>query len=222
MNQPPGASEAVSTARPTRKKQERSAVTQTRLLDAASAAFAESGFKGTSTRDIADRAGVHHPLITYHFKNKKLLWRAAVDRLFTQFNEKVEVVMAAAPESEPRVIAARLIRAFVDFAHTHPELFRIINHEAGHPGTRLDWIVDAHLRPAFGQWVSFLGELQSAGIARAGNPALLLNMIRAMASVLPAMAIEVNKTSGIDFDDESTRQELASMIIDIMLPQAPG
>ena len=51
----------------TRKQQQRSIVTQHKLLDAAIAAFSENGFKGTSTRDIADRAGVHHPLITYHF-----------------------------------------------------------------------------------------------------------------------------------------------------------
>ncbi len=67
---------------PARKQQQRSLVTQKKLLEAAIEAFSENGFKGTSTRDIAERAGVHHPLITYHFKNKDLLWRAAAQRVF--------------------------------------------------------------------------------------------------------------------------------------------
>ena len=55
------------------------------MLDAALEAFSESGFKGTSTRDIAARAGVHHPLITYHFSNKDRLWRSAVKYVFQDF-----------------------------------------------------------------------------------------------------------------------------------------
>jgi AcrR family transcriptional regulator len=70
---------------PARKQQQRSVVTQQKLLDAAIEAFSENGFKGTSTRDIAERAGVHHPLITYHFKNKDQLWRAAADHVFSAF-----------------------------------------------------------------------------------------------------------------------------------------
>jgi AcrR family transcriptional regulator len=77
---------AAGNHRPVRKQQQRSIVTQQKLLDAAIDAFSENGFKGTSTRDIADRAGVHHPLITYHFKNKDQLWRAAADRIFREFN----------------------------------------------------------------------------------------------------------------------------------------
>ena len=76
-------------AGPARKQQQRSVVTQQKLLDAAIEAFSENGFKGTSTRDIAERAGVHHPLITYHFKNKDMLWRAAADRVFRDFRHSL-------------------------------------------------------------------------------------------------------------------------------------
>ena len=68
-----------------RKQQHRSIVTQQKLLDAAIEAFAENGFKGTSTRDIAKRAGVHHPLINYHFKKKDQRGRAAAHRIFSDF-----------------------------------------------------------------------------------------------------------------------------------------
>ena len=100
-------------AKPARKQQQRSIVTQQKLLDAAISAFSENGFKGTSTRDIADRAGVHHPLITYHFKNKDQLWRAAADRIFREFNISLVKAMSEVPEVDPRARAETFIRTYV-------------------------------------------------------------------------------------------------------------
>ena len=67
------AEQATAAEKPARKQQQRSVITQQKLLDAAIFAFSENGFKGTSTRDIADRAGVHHPLlVVYYFLMEKL------------------------------------------------------------------------------------------------------------------------------------------------------
>ena len=79
---------SASPERVTRKTQQRSLRTKQKLLDAALEAFSENGYKGTSTRDIAARAGVHHPLITYHFSNKDRLWRSAVKYVFGDFIEQ--------------------------------------------------------------------------------------------------------------------------------------
>src|ERR1700737_1950714 len=55
------------------------------LLDAARDLFAERGFKGTSTRDIADRAGVSEVMIFRHFGSKSTLFQEAVVQPFTSF-----------------------------------------------------------------------------------------------------------------------------------------
>lgn len=55
------------------------------LLDAARQAFAEQGFKGTSTRNIADRAGVTEVMIFRHFGSKANLFQEAVVDPFTTF-----------------------------------------------------------------------------------------------------------------------------------------
>jgi AcrR family transcriptional regulator len=55
------------------------------LLDAARDLFAERGFKGTSTRDIADRAGVSEVMIFRHFGSKANLFQEAVVEPFTSF-----------------------------------------------------------------------------------------------------------------------------------------
>ena len=206
--------------RPVRKQQQRSLVTQQRLLDAAIAAFSENGFKGTSTRDIAERAGVHHPLITYHFKNKDLLWRAAADRVFNDFNDSLSQAMADADSSDPRSEMASLVRAYVQYAHRQPALHRLMLQEASYPNPRLDWLVETHLKPFSEKMVARVSELQRRGIAPDGNPAILFNMLRVSAGGLLALSLEVKGSSGLDFDSRETIDELSDMLTRVFLPGA--
>jgi len=67
-----------------RAEQQRSLETRGAILDAAIAEFAERGFEGASIRAIADRLGLQHPLITYHYRSKDILWRAAAEHAFAQ------------------------------------------------------------------------------------------------------------------------------------------
>jgi len=60
---------------------------RSRLLHAATDAFAEQGFDGTSLRTIADDAGVSFQLIAYYFGSKEALWVATVDYLFERYLE---------------------------------------------------------------------------------------------------------------------------------------
>lgn len=206
----------------TRKQQQRSIVTQQKLLDAAIQAFSENGFKGTSTRDIADRAGVHHPLITYHFKNKDLLWQAATDRIFREFNISLVKAMAEVPEVEPKTRAEAFVRTYVHYAHRQPALHKIILQESSYPSERLDWLVDNHLKPLYEIVVKPLTQLQQLGIAPAGNPALLYNMIRVSAGGLLALALEIRGTTDIDLEVDDALDELAELIIRVFFPGDGG
>ena len=198
---------------PARKQQQRSIITQQKLLDAAISAFSENGFKGTSTRDIAERAGVHHPLITYHFKNKNQLWRAAADRIFREFNISLVKAMGEVPEMDPKARAEAFVRTYVHYAHDQPALHKIILQESSNDSERLNWLVETHLKPLYDLVVEPLSRLQQLGIAPAGDPAMLYNMIRVSAGGLLALALEIKGTTGVDLEDKSQRDELAEMII---------
>jgi len=204
--------------KPARKQQQRSIVTQQKLLDAAIDAFAENGFKGTSTRDIADRAGVHHPLITYHFKNKDQLWRAAADRIFREFNISLVKAMTEVPEIDAKARAEAFVRTYVHYAHGQPALHKIILQESSHPSGRLDWLIENHLRPLFEEVVKAIEELQRLGIAPPGDPALLFNMIRVSAGGLLALAVEIKGTSNVDLNSQQALDELSDMIIRCFFP----
>lgn len=208
----------AETAKPERKQQQRSIVTQQKLLDAAIAAFSENGFKGTSTRDIAERAGVHHPLITYHFKNKETLWRAAADKIYREFNLSLVKAMSEVPDVDAKAKATAFVRTYLQYSRSQPALHRVILQEANYPSERLDWLVENHLRPLFDEVHKALANLQDMGVAPAGNPALLFNMIRVCAGGLIALKLELKHTSDIDLDSDEQVEELAEMIIRVFFP----
>lgn len=207
--------------KPVRKQQQRSIVTQQKLLDAAIEAFSENGFKGTSTRDIAERAGVHHPLITYHFKNKDQLWRAAADKVFRDFRRSLAASLEDYRQESPRERMAFLIRAYVRYAKSQPALHKVMVQEASYPNPRLDWLIDTHLKPFFDATFELLEELQAIGVAPPGNPRLLFNMIRLSTGGLLALGNELKKSSGIDIEKEETLDEIAEMVITVFLPGKP-
>ncbi len=207
-----------SNDRPTRKQQQRSVVTQHKLLDAAIEAFSENGFKGTSTRDIAERAGVHHPLITYHFKNKDQLWRAAADKIFVDFKASLARALEENADTCPKKRMASIIRTYVYYARQQPALHKVLVQEAHFPNPRLDWLIETHLRPLFDATFVMIEELQRIGVAPAGNPKLLLNMIRLCSGGLLALGNELKKSSGIDVESTETLDEISDLIVTVFLP----
>lgn len=211
--------ETVSaTDRPARKQQQRSIVTQQKLLHAAIEAFSENGFKGTSTRDIADRAGVHHPLITYHFKNKEQLWQAAAEQIFGDFRRSLAASLEDNADECPKTRMASLIRAYVYYARNQPALHRVLVQEASVPNPRLDWLIETHLKPFFEATFDMIEELQQLGVAPAGNARLLFNMIRLSSGGLLALGNELKESSGIDIESTDTLDEISEMIVNVFLP----
>ena len=55
-----------------------------RIVAAALEVFAERGFDGAHTREIAERAGANLGLIKYYFNDKERLWKASVARSFAE------------------------------------------------------------------------------------------------------------------------------------------
>lgn len=205
-------------AKKTRKPQQRSIRTRQKLLDAALDAFSECGFKGTSTRDIAARAGVHHPLITYHFKNKDRLWREAVKYVFADFIAALQDAQRQHSGSSLKDRFAAMIRVYVRYAAEHPALHKIILQESSYQDDRLAWLSDNFLAPLADAAAQYIAELQENGIMPAGDPYMIYNMIRVSSGTLIALALELRSTSGLEIDSEDRLDELSDLIVRIFMP----
>ncbi len=62
--------------------------TQQLILDAAEAVFANTGFDGSTTRAIAEQAGVNAALIHYYFRSKERLFEAVFARRSDAINDR--------------------------------------------------------------------------------------------------------------------------------------
>lgn len=78
-----------------RSNSERRDESQGRILDAAEALFAQSGFNGVSVKDIAGAAKVDTSLIHYYFGSKAGLFTAVIQRYAPRVNQARMDSMAA-------------------------------------------------------------------------------------------------------------------------------
>jgi AcrR family transcriptional regulator len=122
-------------------------VTDTTLLDLALDIFADVGFEGASVRELCRRLSVSHNLVHERFGSKDQLWQAAVAHGFQELAVTLASAAAHAPPDPLDRLRAVLTR-YVEAIAARPALIRIINHEATHPGPRLDHLYRVYLRPA--------------------------------------------------------------------------
>ena len=170
--------------------------TRRRILRAAQKAFAEHGFKAASTRDIAARAKTTQGLITYHFRSKDELWRAAVGGLFEELRAKLTARLATLETDDPREFARENVREYVRFAAAHPELFRLMVEQGKHGDARMRWLVDTHIKPMYELFVAD-GPWRPLGFDSTVVPHAHYTLAGA-GSVVFAVAPEVRRLTGAD------------------------
>lgn len=91
------------------------------ILDAAERRFAERGFAGVSVREIAGDAGLKNQASLYHhFKNKKALYEAVLQRGLAPIIELVAGSETVGDASDP------VLDRIVDYLATRPHLPRLI------------------------------------------------------------------------------------------------
>jgi AcrR family transcriptional regulator len=97
--------------------------TKERILDAASAEFADHGLAGARVDAIAERANANKQLIYAYFGSKEKLFAAVLGRKLGALAEEIAF--------EPERLAQYAGELF-DFHLDHPELTRLLLHEALH------------------------------------------------------------------------------------------
>ena len=184
-----------------RAEQQRSLETRGAILDAAIAEFAERGFEGASIRSIADRLGLQHPLITYHYRSKDILWRAAAEHAFAQIRAGWD---SSAPENSDLSPLARLREEYATlFRYTvaFPEFHRFMRQETLTSNPRLKWVAEAVLAPLLGRLIPQIVAAQKQGLLPKVDPILFHNMMVSLTATLSGFGPEMQITSGLSAED---------------------
>jgi AcrR family transcriptional regulator len=114
-----------------------------RILAAAECLFASRGFAATTTKAIAEEAGVATGLVFYYFASKQeLLERLIAERSFAP---ELEQILAAADPADPGATLRTVGRRFHDLLQRRADLARILLQTVsggGEPAARLRGFVD--------------------------------------------------------------------------------
>jgi AcrR family transcriptional regulator len=174
------------------------------ILVAALKSFAEKGFDGATTREIASRAGVNHGLIPYYFGTKPKLWQAAVDRAFAQLEAGLDAVNDDSTIVDDRERTRLLIRRYVRFVAKNPEFVLMMHDEGRRRGPRMRWIVDRHVSRLFAAISEQMQRAQALGILPSDVAPVHFHYILAgSVGLIFHQAEECRRLTGIDpFDDE--------------------
>src|ERR1700736_1727270 len=144
-----------------RTEQQRAVETRLAILNAALAEVAEKGFDAASIRAIANRTGLQHPLITYHFRSKDILWRATAEYAFGQIREEgdgLEETNAGMPALD-RVRSE--YRTLFRYTVAFPEFHRFMRQECTTNNPRLKWVAKTVVVPLIDRLLPQIAALQT-------------------------------------------------------------
>ena len=205
-----------ATKTPVRTPRPSADATRERILAAALDRFSELSFEGATTREIAARAGVTQGLLNYHFSSKDELWRAAVDGLFAELGEALDSRAEGLRGVDALTVAKLLIREFIHFSATHPQLHRIITQECKNDGPRMDWMVERHIRPRYEQTTALFSRLVEAGHIPDIPVAHLYYILTGAGPTMFVLAPECRRLSGVDPDLPEVIEAHADAVISLL------
>lgn len=194
-----------------------------RILEAALAAFAERGFDGATTRDIATRADVNLGLIKYYFDGKLNLWKSAVDRAFERLLQSLDGDGEIVPDPDPADALREQIRRTIRFAAANPEFIRLMHDEGKRGGPRMKWLVDRHVRSLYETTTAVLSAAQAQGAVPKGIALVHLHYILLGAvALIFHQAEECRRLSGLDPSQPEVVEAHAEAVVQLLLRGRPG
>ncbi len=148
----------------TQKRQKKAERTRGQILEAAALRFAESGFSETRLEDVGKDVGIGRSAVLYHFKDKRLLYRAVLDELFGGLLAVLRSSLMAGGTLADRLEDG--VCAFVDYMGQHPTAARLALRESINPVPEIREEIQAQARPFLGLLEMIFEEGEHSGVFR--------------------------------------------------------
>jgi AcrR family transcriptional regulator len=189
---------------------------RTRILAAALEQFAEHGYEGTRTAEIARRARVTHPLVHYHFRTKEQLWRTVVDEMLRPLRASFDAAATELRDIGSRERLKILLRRFARFSAEHPDVTRLMIREGAHDGARLRWLVRHHVRFLIRPFADILDSAQREGWAKPLPPEHVLFLSIGAASYFFSATAMLRQLYDVDARAPAVIERYADTLVEIV------
>jgi AcrR family transcriptional regulator len=204
-----------------RAEQLRSIETRASILDAAIAEFAQRGFEGASIRAIADRLDLQHPLITYHYRSKDILWRAAAEHAFAQIRAEWDISAPERSELSPLQLLRREYTTLFRYTVAFPEFHRFMRQETLTNNPRLKWVAEAILAPLLERLLPQIIAAQKQGFLPSVDPILFHYMMVSLTATLSEFCPEMQVTSGLSSADPKVVEAYWRLVNETVFGKSP-
>jgi AcrR family transcriptional regulator len=153
------------------RKSAGTSVTEVRIVEAAAQLFAHNGFKGTTTRDIAQLADLNEATLFRYFPRKPELFWAAVESHVARVKLARSTQTSLASDDAPIVVVPLLVAFLLDNLIHQPQLRRLL-HVAAFELPDADKMVREHLGPIFDMVCAYFKRCAEKGTMRNIDPSL--------------------------------------------------
>ena len=193
-----------------------------RILDAASAVFAENGFAGARVDAIAERAAVNKAMLYYHVGDKMALYAAVLMRNFDHVQGAVDRALTVQGSARTRLEA--VVTALTQVVQDHPDHPRIVLREIASGGVHLPPEVLARMLEVVGVVRDLLREGIESGEFRRLDPVLThLTIVGALVFLNATKPIRERAAAlGPDLELPEPTADVAGFLSDMLLDGVAG
>ncbi|WP_437715008.1 TetR/AcrR family transcriptional regulator [Sorangium sp. So ce448] len=197
---------------------------QKKIVDAAVAAFAEQGFHGTATKEIARRAGVAEATIFKYFPSKRDLLLGvigpAVERLVGPALARSMDPLFDATYPTFEAFLRALLAERIAFVRAHPQLVRILAQELPFDAELRLGIAGRVFAPLLEKGLALIEHFQREGQIVGWPPPLVL---RCVASTFVGYIVHrVYIAPDAAWDDEAEIERVITFVIRGLSPRDPA
>ena len=144
--------------------------------------FSQHGFRGTTTKEIAQAAGVSEAMVFRHFANKEELYSAIIDHkaCADNFQCPSDIVPDALARRDDRAVFTGLALAMMRHHEHDTEFLRLLTHSAleGHELAHMFW--DRNVRGMYDFLSSYIRDRQREGAMREVDPTIVVRAFLGM------------------------------------------
>jgi AcrR family transcriptional regulator len=146
-------------------------VTEVRIVEAAAQLFAHHGYKGTTTREIAQLADLNEATLFRYFPRKPELFWAAVKSHVGRVKLARDTQISLTSDDAPSIVVPLLIAFVLDHLNRQPQLHRLL-HVAAFELPQADKMIREHLGPIFDMVCAYFKRCGEKGTMRKVEPSL--------------------------------------------------
>jgi AcrR family transcriptional regulator len=186
------------------------------ILRVAVRLFSQRGFRGTTTREIAQAAGVSEAMVFRHFATKEELYTAILDHkaCSMEITDPCRLVEDAVLGKDDRAVFETLARTALEHHDQDREFLRLLLHSAleGHELAQMFW--DRNVLQIYEFLGTYIGERQRDGAFRAVSPKMV---VRAFIGMLIHHSLNNNLWDPSRHLLDITNEEAAREFTEILL-----